>query len=147
MATQIKKRPLITGKTFKAFWNDETFFFKGVTVDDVLVHVDGKPFDSEAHDFNSIADESVVAIESGDVFEGGSLLQSLEDHYNDFAAQSVTQDCELTESEEAATQKILSQIKKNLGGGMVKPEPDDAHAELEAAIKRFVVKCRKAASA
>lgn len=73
----------ITGAEYKAFYNDDTFFSKGMTVDDVLLIIDGVRYgDGDELNVDNIADNSIVVIESGDVFSDGLCrLHSLSNYF------------------------------------------------------------------
>lgn len=75
----------ITGKEYKAFMRSESAWPNGYTVDDELIKVDGKKFDS---DIDEISDDSVVVIECGDVYQNGKHAHSLQNHYDSWFSNS-----------------------------------------------------------
>lgn len=144
-----QKRPEISGKDYMAFLSNPIAWPKGVYEDDVLLIVDGKEC-VEGADL-VFSDDSVIVIESGDVFDsndGDVRLHSLQEHYNIFMGEQASAKAgELTHIESLASNMIFDEIHRLVCAAGLTPSADDAvTAKLGAAIESYIAKCRTAPS-
>jgi len=81
-----------TGAEWKAFYSNNEYWPEGYWHDDVLVSINGQESDDFLDaDVDTVADDAVIRIEAGHVFEeDGEPVRSLEAHFKKWKKEATT---------------------------------------------------------
>lgn len=105
-----QKRKPISGAQYKAFMNDQNFWPEDLTVDDVLLVIDGVNYGEDRDlELDMIADSASIVIESGEVLRDGTRIHNLDDYFYSWE-QELDSEILVIRIPKSATQEIRSKL-------------------------------------